>query len=112
VTISGGSILAVAGPVKIVLTGQLDASGGSFLNPSHVPANLQLESSYAGASGILLSGGTAAYLTVYAPRTSIGFSGSSPLYGALLGKTVSASGTAAIHYDVRALGVWASYFDA
>jgi hypothetical protein len=76
-----------------------------------VPANLQFESSYAGADGITLSGGTAAYVTVYAPKTSIALTGKSPLYGALFGKTVAASGGAAIHYDTQTLGVWASYFE-
>ena len=112
VTVSGGATLTVAGPVTIVLRGVLEASGGSLVNQTHVPASLQIESSYAGADGVALSGGTGAYITVYAPKTSIALSGKSPLYGALLGKTVTASGGAAIHYDVRTLGVWASYFQS
>jgi hypothetical protein len=111
VVVSGGAMLTVAGPVTIRLKGVLDASGGSLVNQTHVPANLQFESSYHGADGVALSGGTGAYLTVYAPSTSITLAGKSPLHGALLGKTLAASGGAAIHYDVRTLGVWASYFE-
>ena len=111
VTVSGGAVLTVAGPVTIVVRGLLEAGGGSLVNQTHVPANLQFESSYAGADGVALSGGTGAYVTVYAPKTSIALSGKSPFYGALLGKTVAASGGAAIHYDVQTLGVWASYFE-
>ena len=110
-TVSGGATLTVAGPVTIVLSGVLEAGGGSLVNQTHVPANLQIESSYAGADGVSSRGGTGAYITVYAPKTSITLSGKSPLYGAVLGKTVAASGGAAIHYDVQTLGVWASYFE-
>jgi len=111
VVVSGGSVLTVAGPVTIRLKGILDASGGSLVNGTRIPTSLQFESSYSGADGVALSGGTGAYVTVYAPSTSITLTGKSPFHGALLGKTLAASGGAAIHYDVRTLGVWASYFE-
>ena len=110
--LSGGSTLAVAGPVKITLTGLLNAGGGGFLNPSHIPANLQLSSSYAGANGVVLSGGAGAYLAVYAPTTSVALAGGSPIYGAVLGKTLSVSGNGAVHYDTQLVEVWASYFNS
>ena len=74
-----------------------------------MPSNLQIESSYAGANGVVLSGGTGAYLAVYAPGTSIALSGGSPVYGALLGKTLIVSGNSDVHYDVQLLTVWASF---
>ena len=77
-----------------------------------MPANLRIESSYTGAGGVALSGGSGAYLTVYAPGTGVTLSGGSPLFGALLGKTLTVSGGAAIHYDVQTLAVWASYFNS
>ena len=93
ITLSGGSTLAVAGPVKIALTGVLNAGGGSFLNPSHNPANLQLSSSYAGAERrpALRRRGRVPQPCTRRPRTSR-FSGGSPLYGAVLGKTLAVSG--------------------
>ena len=42
--------------------------------------------------GVKLSGGSNAYLSVYAPRTSVELSGGSPVFGALLGKTLMISG--------------------
>ncbi len=75
-----------------------------------MPANLQISSSFAGANGVLLSGGAGAYLSVYAPTTSVGLSGGSPVYGALLGKTLALSGGSAVHYDVQLVTVWAGYF--
>jgi hypothetical protein len=111
VTLSGGSTLSVGGPVKIVVNGVFNASGGTLVNSTHIPANLQISSSYAGASGVALSGGSGAYLSVYAPTTNVTISGGSPLYGAVLGKTLSASGGASIHYDTQLANVWASYFN-
>ncbi len=111
-TLSGGSVMTVSGPVVIKLTGKLNGSGGSFANPTYVPANLRIESSFTGAGGVALSGGSGAYLTVYAPGTGVTLSGGSPLFGALLGKTLTASGGADIHYDVQTLAVWASYFNS
>ena len=91
---------------RSVLRGLLEAGGGSLVNQTHVPANLQVESSYAGVDGVALSGGTGAYVTVYAPQTSITLSGKSPLYGALLGKTVARGwrGDPLRRPDARCLG--------
>jgi hypothetical protein len=111
VTLSGGSTLSVGGPVKLVVNGVFNASGGALVNSTHIPANLQISSSYAGANGVTLSGGSGAYLSVFAPKASVAISGSSPLFGAVLGKTLSASGGASIHYDTQLANVWASYFN-
>ena len=110
-TVSGGSVLTVSGKVKIMLTGKLEAGGGSLTNATHVAIKLQIESSFAGSDGIDLSGGSGAYLTVYAPKTQIVLSGNSPVTGALLGKSISSTGGATIHYDPQTLGVWANYFE-
>jgi hypothetical protein len=109
VTVTGGATLAVNGPVQINLTGQLSGSGGSFLNRTYVPANLRIASSYVGGTGVTLSGGSSAYMAVYAPKTGITLSGNAELYGALLGKTLTVSGNPAVHYDVELLDVWASF---
>ncbi len=112
VTLSGGSTLAVGGPVTISIRGVLNASGGSFLNRTLVPANLQVASSYAGVDGVSVSGGSSgAYLSLYAPQTNVTLSGSGAIYGAVLGKSLAVSGGAAIHYDVQLVTVWADYFN-
>jgi hypothetical protein len=76
-----------------------------------VPSNLELASSFAGAHGVILSGGSSGHLSVYAPRTSIALSGGSPVYGALLGKTLNVSGGSPVHCEVRLATVWAKYFN-
>ena len=99
-TLSGGSTLTVNGPVKIGTIGAFNASGGSLVNTTLLPSNLQIAVSYSGNNGVTLSGGSSAYLTVYAPGTDVTLSGSSPLYGALVGKTLTLSGSSAVHFDV------------
>lgn len=112
ITLSGGATLAVNGPVRIELTGILNASGGAFLNSTYDPANLEIVSSYAGATGVLLSGGgQGAYLSIYAPQTAISLSGSAQVYGAVLGRSLALSGGAAIHEDAALLLVWAEHFN-
>jgi hypothetical protein len=80
------------------------------VNPTSVPANPQISSSFAGKDGVKLSGGSNAYLSVYAPRTSVELSGGSPVFGALLGKTLVISRGSVVHHDVQMVTVWASYF--
>jgi hypothetical protein len=98
-TLSGGSSLTVSGPVSIVVTDKIDASGGGFANTTRIPANLQISNSYSGTGGMTLSGGSGSYMNVYPPRMGIALSGGSAVYGALLGKTLVLSGGTAVHYD-------------
>ena len=92
ITLASGSVLQVTGPVAITLTGKL-SDKGTLANLTFVPANLRISSSYTGNSGIALVGGNSAYLTVYAPGTSVALSGGGPLFGTLLGKTLADSAT-------------------
>jgi hypothetical protein len=101
VTLTGGGMLRVTGPVAIGLTGQLDVGGGSNLvNATSVPANLQISSSYVGGNGIDLSA-INAYVSIYAPRTGITLAGGSAVFGSLLGRTLTVSGDSSVHYDVH-----------
>jgi len=110
VKLSGQGVLQTNGAVSIGLTGTLQATGGSLVNASHVASNLQFASSFSGDDGVLISGGADAYLTVYAPRTSVAVSGGSPVFGALLGKTLTISGNSQIHYDTTLPSVWGTFF--
>jgi len=57
------------------------------------------------SQGITLSGGSQAYMAVYAPNSPITFSGGSDLYGAVVGNTVTDSGGTKMHYDVHLSGL-------
>ena len=106
-------MLTVAGPVDDRRSpASSNASGGSLVNQTHVPANLQFESSYAGANGVALSGGAGAYMSVYAPQTSITLSGRvAALRRAAREDARRVGRRRPIHYDVQLLAVWASYFE-
>jgi hypothetical protein len=82
----------------------ISATGGSFSNGFNVPAELQILDSYGGSNGVTLSGGTQSYLTLYAPLTDVTISGGSPLWGAVLGRTLVASGNAQLHIDLNIPG--------
>jgi len=110
VKLNGQGVLQTTGAVSIRLTGTLQANGGSLVNASHLPSNLQIASSFTGDDGVSISGGADAYLTVYAPRTGVTVTGGSPVFGALLGKTLTVSGNSQIHYDTTLPAVWGVFF--
>jgi carboxypeptidase family protein len=100
VTLSGGSTLTVSGSVTIFLTGQLNGAG-NLDNTTHLPANLQISSSFTGANGVTLAGGNSTYLRINAPQTDVTVSGSSAVFGWLLGRTLTISGGSSVHVDVH-----------
>ncbi len=105
VTVSGGSTLAVNGAVTISVTGQFNASGSSIVNSTQKPVNLQILSSYTGSSnGVVLSGGSGAYLTVYAPQTQLVISGSGDVFGAVAANDIQSTGGSKVHFDEALLG--------
>jgi hypothetical protein len=109
ITFSGNAILRVTGPVKIYVTGNVNLSGGAVVNATGQPSNLQIVCwPYALPLGfvppvtptVAIAGGAQNALTVYAPAHAIALSGNAPVWGALIGKTFTASGGAKAHYDL------------
>jgi Tfp pilus assembly protein PilX len=91
-------------PVVINVTEAVNLSSGGIANATLKAQNFQIISSYTGATnGVQISGGPSAYMYVYAPQTQITVSGGADLYGALLGKDLTAAGGAKLHFD-KALG--------
>jgi hypothetical protein len=109
-TLLGGSTIAVdSGPVifKVAGVGEstpIDLAGGAVTNPAYVPSNLQFI--YGGTGTINLTGNSATAALVLAPNAAAQLNGTGDFYGALISKTVSGGGNAAIHYD-RALTKYA-----
>ena len=102
-TLAGNSFLVVdSGPVIIQVAGQgsatpIDFTGGSVSNPGFDPSTLQLV--YGGTGAVKLNGGASTAAVVYAPEAAVTFSGSGNFYGSVIGKTVTDTGGAQIHYD-------------
>lgn len=109
VTVGGSSQLKVNGAVTIKLTGTLNTSGAASLNNTTlIPSNLRILSSYTGSNGVNFSNSASAYLMVYAPGTNVTISGASPLFGTVMGKTLTVSNSGMLHYDVRLKTIWPS----
>jgi hypothetical protein len=54
---------------------------------------------YAGTGTIKVAGGSASYLEIMAPNAAVQMVGTSDIYGAIVGNTISTSGTPRFHYD-------------
>src|SRR4029453_4129671 len=108
VKLSGGSTLQVNDAVKIYLdikhSGDKSdfaaGSSGGVVNTTRKAENLQIFS-ISSSQEIKLSGGSQVYMAVYAPHSSIVFSGGSDFYGAVVGNTITDSGGTKVHYDVH-----------
>jgi hypothetical protein len=107
VSLANSAQLKVNGPVSIKLTGTFNAGGASLLNNTTlIPANLKILSSFSGSNGVIFSNGNSAYLLIYAPQTSVANTGSAPLFGTIVGKTITISNSGMLHYDTKLKAVW------
>ena len=107
ITLTNSGQLKVNGPVTIKLTGALNAGGASSLNNTTlIPSNLRILSSFTGSNGVALTNGSATYMLVYAPGTSVSDTGAAPIFGTIVGKTVTLSNSGVIHYDTQLKTLW------
>lgn len=103
VLMNGNSKIVVdSGPVifKVAGVGQatpITITGQGLVNTTYNPMNLQFL--YAGTGQVKLAGGDTTSGLFYAPNASGMISGGADLYGAIVVKTLSETGGAAIHYD-------------
>jgi hypothetical protein len=108
ITAAGKSNISInpPGPVIINIIGQpslstaMDLAGGSLVNPTTTPANALIE--YAGTGAISMAGNSQGYFMLYAPNAAVNLVGTSDIYGTVVGRTITESGTPGMHYD-RAL---------
>jgi hypothetical protein len=90
------STLTISGPVTIYVVGDVKFAGTiNTLNNS--PGNFRIN--VAGAGTVDLTGTSDIYADVYAPESSVGIGGTHDFYGAVVGKDLTISGTADVHYD-------------
>jgi hypothetical protein len=96
VTLTGGGTLRATGPAVIFIDGNCHFSGGSIVNVSQKPSNLQL---YCSGATCTISGSVDFHGVIYAPNTRISRTGSSNIYGMLLGRELNLSGSGGVHAD-------------
>lgn len=106
-TMAGNSTIKFTGPTKIYVTGSLDWTGGTLVNTTGKPADLQVFGHpYAVPSGftptstnVKINGGSGAAFALYAPEGNLTLGGGSHVYGAAVAKTININGNCWFHYD-------------
>ena len=101
--LAGNSTIEVAsGPVIFRVAGvdepiPIDFTGGSLVNDSFDPTQLQFI--YDGVGEVRMRGGSQAAALVYAPNGVTSIAGGADFYGAIVTRTLTATGGSSIHYD-------------
>jgi hypothetical protein len=96
-TVTGQAEFNIHGPTTIYVTGNLLRAGGTVVNNNtQLPENLSF----------LMTGGTASVTSdnafhgvIYAPNTPVTVDGDADVYGAIVGKTLTVTGSGSGHYD-------------
>jgi hypothetical protein len=96
-TLSGQATLNISGNTSIFLTGNLYRGGGTYVNNNTQLAN-NLEIYMTGGTAEITSD-NAFYGVLYAPNTAVRIAGSADYFGAIVGKTLTATGSGVCHYD-------------
>lgn len=106
-SLANSTQLRVSGPVVIKLTGTLSVGGATTIaNTTTIPSNLRILSSYSGTNGVTFANSSNAHLMIFAPNTRATISGSAPLFGTVVGKTITISNSGKIHYDMGLKNTW------
>ena len=99
-SLSGSSRIVIlpGGSLTIYLNGTLNVSGGAIVNQTLNPHNLTIYGTST-CTTASYSGSSALYGTIYTPVANTTISGGVNVYGAVIGRSVTISGGAAVHYD-------------
>jgi len=110
VSVGGSGYIAVGGgtsvnpSLNVYSPGTIDLGGSGMVNNTSLPIKATIwgtKPSGGTAQTITVGGSAAFYGTVYAPNGNISITGSGGTYGALIGNTVTVSGSGDVHYDVQ-----------
>jgi Flp pilus assembly protein TadG len=98
-SVSNNATFYCQGPVRVFCSGPVNISGGSINTYQNVPANMQIL--MLNSSSVTLSGQADLYATIYAPLSPVYQSGRADIYGSIVGKSLSFSGTwdGGVHFD-------------
>jgi len=102
VSVSGGGTLRVNGSVTINVTGPSRPVATVCRTAPTFRRTCKSFSSYTGNNGVSVSGRQRHVFDHLCSGTSVSVSGDSPLFGSLVGKTLTVTGNSMLHYDVLA----------
>lgn len=95
-SMSGNADIIIAGAVTLYVNGNINLTGNiDVLN--NLPSNFRVVN--VSSAGVNISGNGELCADVYAPRSPININGNGEFFGSLVGKSLSLSGNAKIHYD-------------
>jgi Flp pilus assembly protein TadG len=105
-TLSG--TINCTGPVVFYVYGTVNIGGQATTHLSQ-PKNLKLVMIHSPwnnnpPGSVTIGSGSAFYADIYGPESDITLSGSGAIYGAIVGKTVTATGSSDIYYDLSLTG--------
>lgn len=100
-TILGGGTFTASGTVTVYLTGDLKVSGNTVVGVTTDPTLMAFKVSSTGGATLegTITGSTQFYGSLYGPKADIDITGNAEVYGAIIAKTVTVSGSADLHYD-------------
>jgi Flp pilus assembly protein TadG len=103
VDLASNSTLIFSGAATVYVYGYMDIKG-TVQTAANVPGNLRfvlVPDTLGNPPGTINIGSSAAfYASIYAPQSAITLSGTGAIYGAVLGKSVSMTGSSDIYYDL------------
>jgi Flp pilus assembly protein TadG len=106
-TMASKSNLTINGPVTIYCTGSISLSGTATTTGAK-PGDLKIvmcpDSSGNPPGSVSIGSSSDLYANIYAPQSDITLSGSGDIYGSVVGKSISMTGTTSIHYDLSLPG--------
>ncbi|MBN1829132.1 MAG: hypothetical protein JW884_08300, partial [Deltaproteobacteria bacterium] len=84
--------------LTVYVEGNIDLSGSGIVNTSSIPANVQI---YGGANttDCDITGSVEFFGVVFAPNAQVRLTGTTDIYGSIVGRTVSMTGGGTLHYD-------------
>ena len=96
-TLSGQATLNITGETHIYIAGDLVRDGGTSVNNNtQIANNLQI---YMTGGTADITSNDAFYGVIYAPETTVRLAGDAQYFGAVVGRTLTVTGTSAGHYD-------------
>jgi hypothetical protein len=97
ISIGGQAELIALGPVTVYVDGPVSIAGGGVATSSNTPPNMIIV--VTNDSDVSIGGNSSFYGAIYAPESDVDNRGTAEVFGGIVAKTYTQSGTADFHYD-------------